>query len=122
ALDRCRALLTAPLVGSVFTARISGVAGFGLFVTLNDNGATGLAPLSNLPGDFYRRDERAQRLVGKHSGRVFRLGDELPVRLVDADPVGARLVFRVEDQTAGVAAARRMPLGGPRRRRRGRHG
>ena len=122
ALDRCRALLTAPLVGSVFTARISGVAGFGLFVTLNDNGATGLAPLSNLPGDFYRRDERAQRLVGKHSGRVFRLGDELPVRLVDADPVGARLVFRVEDQAGGVAAARRMPLGGPRRRGRGRHG
>jgi ribonuclease R len=116
ALDRCRAMVTAPLVGQVFAARISGAARFGLFVVLNDNGASGLVPISGLPGDYYRHDERAQRLTGKHSGAVFRVGDELSVRLVEADPVGGRLVFRVEDN-AGAETSNRRPVAFRRGRR-----
>ena len=98
AIDRYRAMLLAGSIGGLFTARISGVTGFGLFVTLTDNGADGLVPISTLPGDFYDRDEIAHRLVGRRSGRVFRLGDEALVRLVEADAMGGRLVFRLEEQ------------------------
>src|SRR5262249_4753642 len=100
AVDRYRATLLARSVGSLFTAEISGVASFGLFVRLRDNGADGLVPISTLPGDYYVRDERAQRLVGRSTGRVYRLGEEVAVRLVEADGIGGRLLFRIEQEIA----------------------
>ena len=97
ALERYRATLLAKSIGSVFTGRISGVAEFGLFVTSVENGADGLVPISTLPDDYYDRDERAHRLIGRRSGRVFRIGDEVSVRLVEADGIGGRIVFRIEE-------------------------
>jgi ribonuclease R len=108
AIERYRATLLAGSDGSLFAARISGVAAFGLFVTLTENGADGLVPISTLPGDYYDRDERAHRLIGRSSGRAFRLGDEVVVRLAEVDPIGGRLVFRIE-QTGSTS-------GGPARR------
>jgi len=113
AIDRYRAILLAQAVGSLFTAEISGVASFGLFVRLRDNGADGLVPISTLPGDYYVRDERAQRLIGRSTGRVYRLGEEVAVRLVEADGIGGRLVFRIEEEIApafGGRTARRSRL------------
>jgi ribonuclease R len=112
AIERYRATLLAGSVGSVFAARISGVAAFGLFVTLTQNGADGLVPISTLPSDYYDRDERGQRLIGRHSGRVFRLGDDVLARLVEADAVGGRLVFRIEEApfaSGGVVTGRVRP-------------
>jgi ribonuclease R len=100
AIERYRVTLLAGSIGSLFAARISGVSSFGLFVNLRDNGANGLVPISTLPGDYYDRDERTHRLIGRRSGRVFKLGDETWVRLVEADVVGGRLVFRIEEETS----------------------
>jgi ribonuclease R len=112
AIERYRATLLAGSVGSLFSADISGVASFGLFVKLRENGADGLVPISTLPGDYYVRDERAQRLVGRNSGRVYRLGAEVLVRLVQADGIGGRLVFRIEEEEEdGAASARRIRRG-----------
>jgi ribonuclease R len=127
AVERYRATLLAGSVGNLFSARISGVATFGLFVTLLQNGADGLVPISTLPADYYDHDERRQQLTGRNSGRMFRLGDELLVRLVEADGLGGRLVFRIEEGetvTGPRAAAPRARAGRrtfPPRGRRGRH-
>jgi len=99
AIDRYRATLLAGSVGSLFTADISGVASFGLFVKLRENGADGLVPISTLPGDYYVHDQRSQRLVGRGTGRIYRLGEEVLVRLAEADGIGGRLVFRIEGET-----------------------
>jgi ribonuclease R len=96
ALERYRAIILARSTGSILTGRISGVAEFGLFITVAGNGANGLVPISTLPDDYYERDERAHRLIGRRSGRMFRIGDEVAVRLVEADAIGGRLVFRIE--------------------------
>jgi len=100
ALERYRAIILARSIGSIFTGRISGVAEFGLFVTSAENGAHGLVPISTLPGDYYECDKTAHRLIGRRSGRIFRVGDELLVRLVEADVVGGRLIFRIEEDGA----------------------
>jgi ribonuclease R len=113
AIERYRAMLLSSSIGSLFAARISGVSGFGLFVSLLDNGADGLVPISMLPGDYYDRDERTHRLVGRRSGRVYRLGDEVSVRLVEADGLGGRLVFRIEEEME----TRRLPPSGRKIRR-----
>ena len=107
AIERYRATLLARSIGNLFAARISGVAEFGLFVTLKEGGADGLVPISTLPSDYYDRDERTHRLIGRSSGRVFTLGDEVSVRLVEADAIGGRLVFRIEED--GVSPGARGP-------------
>jgi ribonuclease R len=113
ALERYRAFLLAGSVGAVFAARIAGVAEFGLFVALAESGAQGLLPISKLCDDFYEYDPRRQQLVGRRSGRAFRLGDRLVVRLAEADPVQGRMLFHLEEpppfatRRARAAASRR---------------
>jgi ribonuclease R len=109
AIERYRATLLAASVGRLFSARISGVANFGLFVTLQQNGADGLVPISTLPADYYDRDEKGRSLVGRYTGCMYRLGDELLVRLIDADGLGGRLVLRIEE--GETAANPRAPTG-----------
>ena len=118
ALERYRATLLAQSIGSVFTGRINGVAEFGLFVTALENGADGLVPISTLPSDYYERDQRAQRLIGQRSGRIFQIGDEVSVRLADADAIGGRIVFRIEEQ--GTERSTKMGSRSTARRRPGR--
>jgi ribonuclease R len=106
AIERYRTILVADAIGGLFSARISGVAEFGLFVTLAENGATGLVPISTLPSDYYDRSEKVPRLVGRRYGRVFRLGDAAIVRLVEADAIGGRLLFRIEDERTATRRGR----------------
>ncbi|MCM3876617.1 MAG: S1 RNA-binding domain-containing protein, partial [Thermoanaerobaculia bacterium] len=122
-------------VGEEFWAYVSAVVGFGLFVTLEDIYVDGLVPISSLGDDFYRYEEAEHRLVGSSTGRVYRLGDRLRVKLVKADAekrgldfapagdgAGARRVTRTEAlQSRPKGRGRRPspapPRGGTRRRR-----
>ncbi len=118
ALDRYRAILLGGAVGTVFEARITGVARFGLFATLPESGTDGLIPISTLPSDYYDHDAVRHRLVGRRYGRVFALGDAITVMLVEADAIGGRLVFRLADEAdATKFAAPRLRRGLYRRRR-----
>jgi ribonuclease R len=100
ALDRYRVRLCAGMIGQVFSARVSGVARFGLFVRMAESGTDGLVPLSNLPIGSYHFDPKRQRLSARQGRTSFGLGDAVKVRLVEADPIGGRLVFRLEDDAA----------------------
>jgi ribonuclease R len=112
ALDRYRADLLGGAIGTTFSGRITGVAPFGVFVTLPESGADGLVPISSLPSDYYDHEAARHRLLGRRSGRVFALGDAVTVILEEADPIGGRLVFRVEDEPF---ARPRFPASGSRR-------
>jgi ribonuclease R len=116
ALDRYRALLLAGSIGGVFAARIAGVAEFGLFVALADSGAQGLLPIASLPDDFYDYEPRRQRLIGRRSRRIFRLGDRILVRLVDADPVSGRILLRSEEPPPDFDTRRTRAAPASRRR------
>ena len=115
ALDRYRAALLSGAIGTVFAARISGVAPFGLFAMLPESGADGLIPISMLPSDYYNHDPRRHRLVGRRTNRVYALGDAVSVVLVEADAIGGRLVFRIEDDPlARPRTTSTRPRRGPR--------
>src|SRR5262249_19214581 len=101
---------------------------FGIFVTLAETGADGLVPLVRLPSDFYRHEEKRQRLVGQRWGRVFTMGDKVTVRLAEADTTTGSLVFDLVDgdesesqdrRRARAEAPRQRRSGGGRRRRAG---
>jgi len=78
-----------------FEAYVTGVASFGVFVTLKDYFVEGLVPISALGNDFFVYEERQHRLRGRTTGKTFRLGDEIRVRLVEIDEVRRRLNFRL---------------------------
>ena len=95
AIDRYLAAFMVEKVGKIFAARISGVTRFGLFVTVADNGASGIVPTSSLPDDFWMHDERTQSLTGRRSNLRFRLAQEVEVRLSEASPLTGGLVFHI---------------------------
>jgi ribonuclease R len=111
AVDRFTAAFLQDRVGARFHGRVNGVTRFGLFVTLDDTGADGLIPISTLPDDFYHHVESRHSLEGQRWGRVYRLGDRLRVRLVEAEPMTGGLILAIDEQeggdTVGVGADER---------------
>ena len=107
AVDRYLTAFMADRVGATFPARVSGVTRFGLFVTVAENGASGLVPLSSLPDDYWVHDEAGQKLVGRRSGAEYRLAQDVEVRLAEANPVTGGMVFRMDGNLRG-----RAPSGG----------
>jgi ribonuclease R len=78
-----------------FDAYVTGVASFGLFVTLKEFFVEGLVPISALGSDFFVYEEKQHRLRGRSSGKTYRLGDSIRVKLVEIDEVRRRLNFRL---------------------------
>lgn len=104
AVDRFTAYYLENEVGAQFSGKVNGVTRFGLFVTLEESGADGLIPISSLPNDYYDHVESSHALVGRRTGRTFRLGDRLDVQLAEANPVTASLVFELLEGDDGRPA------------------
>ncbi len=82
-------------LGDVFAGRISGVAAFGFFVTLETYFVDGLVHVSALEDDYYHFQERGHMLVGERGGRRFRLGDRVEVRVARVDKEARHVDFQV---------------------------
>ncbi|MDE8348027.1 MAG: ribonuclease R [Acidocella sp.] len=105
--DRYLALYLQHRVGELFEGRISGVTKFGLFVTLNETGASGFAPMASLPDDYWVHDEASQSLIGKRTRLSFQLAQNIDVRLAEAKPVTGGLLFNII--TSATTGALRVP-------------
>ncbi len=117
AIDRYLAAFMADRVGARFPARVSGVTRFGLFVTLNDIGASGLLPVSSLPGDFWMHDEKSQALIGRKTRARYGLTDPIEVTLAEANKLTGTLVFSADpDAGRSGTQARSRPADPPRPR------
>ena len=102
ARDRYLAAYLESRRGGAFTGRISGVARFGLFVTLDDIGADGLVPIRTLVDDYYLHDEQRHALVGERTGREYHLGAAVDARLVEANTVTGSLRFELIEERGGT--------------------
>ena len=93
--------------GEVFAGHISGVTDFGLFVRLDEISVDGMVHISELGDDYYSYDERRHRLVGERTGRVWRLGDPIEVRLARIDLDAMQLQLLPVDVKPDARAARK---------------
>ena len=113
-LELDRTFLARARLGETMDGQITGVQGFGLFVALNEPYIEGLIPVQTLPDDFYEVDESSIRLTGQRSGKTYRLGDEIKVRIVAAH-IGRRQVElalsdgKKRQPVSEVSAGRRPP-------------
>lgn len=115
AVDRFTAAWMSERIGAEFTGKINGVTRFGIFVTLDENGADGLIPMRALPEDFYIHDEKQHALIGRRSGRIYRLGATMKVKLKEADGLTGSSIFEpANNKSADIEGIsfKKPPIGG----------
>lgn len=72
-------------VGDTFDGVIASVTNFGFFVRLPEFHIDGLVHITSLDSDYYRYDEVKQHLIGDNSGIIYRLGDQLEVKVASVN-------------------------------------
>lgn len=77
-------------IGEEYEATISGVTSFGLFAELH-NTVEGFLPIETLPDDYYDFNEKRYLLKGTKN--VFRLGEEIQVKVAAVDWGARRTQF-----------------------------
>ena len=71
-------------IGNVYTGVISSVTKWGMYVEL-PNTIEGLIHVANMRDDHYNYDESRYEMVGERTGKVYKLGQEVRVRVADTD-------------------------------------
>jgi len=97
-------------VGETFEGTISGVASFGIFVTLDGLNVDGLVHVTDLPRDYFRFDPLQHALAGERSGVVFRLADRVRVVVARVDLEQSRIDFTLADGPAPARPVVSQPL------------
>ena len=96
-IDRYVAAFLSERVGELVEARITGVASFGFFATVEGVGGDGLMPVRDLGSEYFRYDEGARQLIGEHSGDRYAQGQRIALRLAEANPVSGALRFELPE-------------------------
>lgn len=102
ATDRFTASFLSTQINAEFVGRISGVSRFGLFVLLEESGADGIVPMRSLPDDFYIHDETLHALIGRRHGRIYQMGANVTVRLLEADGITGSTVLELVGHDKGA--------------------
>lgn len=75
----------------VYNGIITGVTDFGVFVEIIETKCEGMARLADMKDDFYEFDEKNYRVIGRRRKKIYRLGDEVKVRIKKTD-IDRRLI------------------------------
>ncbi len=117
AASRYVAAHLAEQIQAVFTAHISGVTRFGLFLTLDETGADGLIPIRSLGDEYFTHDEQAHALIGRNTGDRYSLGMSVKVRLLEANPLTGGLIFEMLSPPKKGAEPKRTKSGHKRNKK-----
>ncbi|WP_407407673.1 ribonuclease R [Peribacillus sp.] len=93
-------------IGEEYTGIIGSVTNFGMFVEL-PNTIEGLVHVSFMTDDYYRFDERQLAMIGERTGKVFRIGDEIDIRVSNVNKEERAIDFEI----IGMKVSRPRPSG-----------
>nr|WP_054025947.1 ribonuclease R [Bacillus sp. FJAT-28004] len=93
-LKKCEFMLDK--VGEEFEGIISSVTSFGMFIEL-DNSVEGLIRLSDMSDDYYNFHEQHMILVGERTSKVYRIGDEVKIRVTRVSMTEHTIDFELVD-------------------------
>lgn len=82
------------LIGEEFVGVISGVTNFGVYVEL-PNTVEGLVHVSNMFDDHYIYDESTYSMTGERTGKAYKLGQPVKIRVEAADKVTRTIDFSI---------------------------
>jgi len=81
-------------IGEYFNGIISSVTGFGIFIQL-PNTVEGLVHISAMDDDYYVYDERHLCLIGERTKNIYRLGDEMRIKVSRVDIATKEIYFDI---------------------------
>ena len=84
-------------IGESYHGTISGVTGFGVFVALDGIYAEGLVHVSDLGRDYFHFDATRHQMMGERTGKRYRLGDRVRVKVASANLDTARIDFVLDE-------------------------
>lgn len=84
-------------MGKVFNAVITNVTRFGLFVEIPEKLISGLIHISTL-NDYFIYDEKKNILIGERSGKVFKIGDLIKAKVVNANKISGEIDFELVEE------------------------
>jgi ribonuclease R len=88
-------------MGQEFGGFINSLANFGFFVELDDYFVEGLVKLSSLADDDYDYYEKEYVIKGRRSGRKFRLGDNVRVKVARINAFRSEIDFALAQEPTG---------------------
>ncbi len=92
-VDAMRVWFMKDKLGDVFAGVVVGITPYGLKVRLKDFYVEGFIHVSYMTDDFYSYNEKTVALYGRHTGKTFRIGDEVRVRVDRVDMDEREILF-----------------------------
>ena len=80
-------------IGDEFSSTVVGVTEFGLFSEISNYFISGLIHVSDLGNDRYILNNDSNALVGKRTGKTYRIGQNIKVKLINVIPEERKLVL-----------------------------
>lgn len=81
-------------IGEYYEGVISSITAWGIYVELPDT-IEGMIHVSKLPGDYFYYDEAAYEMVGKESGKRYKLGEKIRIRVDGIDKMTRTIDFGI---------------------------
>lgn len=107
AIKACSCWILKSHIGDDFIATVSGIEEWGIYVSLSDPIAEGLVRFRDIAGDdFYVFNPDQGLAFGKHSGKTFKRGDKVKVRLLSVDPLRGQADFSIIEKIGGATRSR----------------
>jgi len=94
-------------IGDEFHAVISGVNKLRHLCRLTDLLVQGLLHVRDLSDDYYTYDEKQYTLKGRRTGKQYRLGDTLEVKVVRVNPEDRQIDFTLVEKDEDKVQQRR---------------
>ena len=92
-------------IGNVYAGTVSAATSFGIFVALDEVFVEGLVHVTELGQDYFHYDQSKHWLIGERTGKRFRLGDRVTVKVVRADIETSKIDFTLVEEPREIKPA-----------------
>lgn len=81
-------------IGEEYMGIVSSITSFGMFVEL-ENTVEGLVRFENMGNEYFIYDENRKQLIGERTNRIFKIGDLVKVRVIEANKMLRKVAFEL---------------------------
>ena len=87
-------------LGQEFEGTVSGITEWGMYVEIEPTKIEGMVSLREIKSDFFEFDEAHYRLVGRRTHKIFRLGDQVRIKVKSANLEQRLLDYELVEQSS----------------------
>jgi ribonuclease R len=91
-------------LGETFAGTITGVTGFGIFVTLDEVYVEGLVHISEFGQDYFHFDQAKHAIIGERTKKKFQLSDRVNIKVARVDIETSKIDFSLAGELPKKAA------------------